>query len=277
MTGRVGGKVAVITGAARGQGRTHATRLAEEGVDLILIDAAKDIKSVAYHLGSREELEETAELARKLGRRVALRVADVREAKPLADAVASGVEDLGRLDIVVANAGITSAAPALQMSAVQWLDVIDVNLTGVFNTVKASVPHIIAGGRGGSVVIVNSAAGLRPYRNLAHYTSAKHGLVGLMRTLALELGEHWIRVNSVHPTGVETTMMLNADARRLYRPDLVEPTIDDVRGVFTGVHALPIPWVQPEDVSNAVLFLASDEARYVTGVALPVDAGRGIT
>ena len=274
---RVRGRVALVTGAARGQGRSHAVRLAQEGADLLLVDSCADVETVEYCLGSTAELKETAEIVRAEGRRALTFVVDARDAAGLTDAVSSGVADLGHLDIVCANAAITSAAPVMEMSEQRWRDVVDVNLTGVFNTVQAAVPHVIAGGAGGSVIIVNSAAGLRPYRNLAHYSSSKHGLVGLMKTLALELGENWIRVNSVHPTGVDTAMLLNDAARRLYRPDLENPTVDDVRQVFTGVHALPIPWVESVDVSNAVVFLASDEARYITGVCLPVDAGRGLT
>jgi (+)-trans-carveol dehydrogenase len=273
---RLQGKVALVTGAARGQGRTHSVRLAEEGADIVAIDVGRDIDTVRYPLGTPAELAETAAAVRALGRRAYTAVADVRDEKQLTDVVAAAVAELGRLDVVCANAGITSAAPATTMTADQWQDVLDVNLTGVFHTVRACVPHLRAVG-GGSVVIVNSAAGLRAYRNLAHYTAAKHGLVGLMRNLALELGEDWIRVNSVHPTGVDTPMMLNDDALRLYRPDLENPTREDVVPVFASVHALPVPWVEPVDVSNAVAFLASDEARYITGASLPVDAGRGLT
>jgi (+)-trans-carveol dehydrogenase len=273
--GRLADKVALVTGAARGQGRSHAVRMAEEGADVVAVDLAASIDTVAYLLGTAAELEETARLVRGLGRRAVAAVADVRDEKQLTDVVAAAVAELGRLDVVCANAGITSAAPATTMTAEQWQDVLDVNLTGVFHTVRACVPHLRAGG--GSIVIVNSAAGMRAYRNLAHYTAAKHGLVGLMRNLALELGEDWIRVNSVHPTGVDTPMMLNDAALRLYRPDLENPTREDVVGVFAGVHALPVPWVEPVDVSNAVVFLASDEARYVTGASLPVDAGRALT
>ncbi|GAA1839954.1 mycofactocin-coupled SDR family oxidoreductase [Pseudonocardia ailaonensis] len=275
-TARLAGKVALVTGAARGQGRSHAVRFAEEGADVVAIDLEHGIGSVRYPLGTPAELEETAAQVRALGRRVVTAIADVRDEKQLTVAVDAAVAELGGLDVVCANAGITSAAPATAMTAEQWRDVLDVNLTGVFHTVRVAVPHLRAAG-GGSVVIVNSAAGLRAYRNLAHYTAAKHGLVGLMRNLALELGEDWIRVNSVHPTGVDTPMMLNDDALRLYRPDLENPTRDDVAPVFSGVHALPVPWVEPVDVSNAVVFLASDEARYITGASLPVDAGRGLT
>jgi NAD(P)-dependent dehydrogenase (short-subunit alcohol dehydrogenase family) len=183
------------------------------------------------------------------------------------------VAELGRLDIVSANAGILSHGTADALSDASWQDMIDINLTGVWHTAKAAVPHLIAGGRGGSIVLTSSGVVMKGIPNFAHYVSAKHGVVGLTRTMARELAPHLIRVNALHPGNVDTAMIRNPETLRLFRPDLENPTIEDVTAAFQATNAMPIPWVEPEDISNALLFLASDEARYVTGVSLPVDAG----
>jgi (+)-trans-carveol dehydrogenase len=200
----------------------------------------------------------------------------VRDYEALKAAVDSGVEQLGRLDVIVANAGISHAGDTLdKTSEPDWQDMIDVNLSGVWKTVKAGVPHILAGGRGGSIVLTSSVNGFKAYTfpRLGHYVAAKHGVVGLMRTFAVELGQHMIRVNSVHPTFVNTPMVLNEGLYKLVRPDLENPGPDDLAPFCQMFHTLPIPWVEAEDISNAVLFLASDESRYITGVTLPIDAG----
>ena len=273
MGGRVENKVAVITGAARGQGRTHAVRLAEEGADIIAVDICGPVEGVGYPASTSDDLAETVALVQKHGRRAVAREADVRNFEELRGAVADGVAELGRLDIVCANAGIATFGQALDLSEDSWQTMIDVNLTGVWHTVKAAVPHIIEGDRGGSVILTSSAAGLKGFMNCGHYTAAKHGVVGLMRTLTGELAPHRIRVNTIHPTNVRTTMFLNEDTYHLFAPAVVNPTQDDVIDVATMMNYLPIPWVDPEDISAAVLFLASDDARYITGVALPIDAG----
>jgi len=199
---------------------------------------------------------------------------DVRDFDALKSAVDSGVEQLGRLDIIVANAGIgTSGAPLHKMDEKRWQDMLDVNLSGVWKTVKAGVPHLMAGGRGGSIILTSSVAGLKTYPRVGHYVAAKHGVVGIMRSFAVELGTHSIRVNSVHPTHVNTPLLRNETTYRMFRPDLQNPGSDDLAPICQAFHMLPIPWVQPEDISNAVLFLASDESRYITGVTLPIDAG----
>lgn len=271
--GRVGGKVALITGAGRGQGRSHAVRLAEEGASIMAFDICAPVDTVSYAMSSREDLDLTCELVRAAGGAVHSAVVDVRDFATLEREVRAGVEVLGGLDIVVANAGIASYAPGHEISEAAWQEMIDINLTGTWHTVKAVVPHLISRGRGGSIVLTSSAAGLQGTPNLAHYVAAKHGVTGLMRTFANELAPHWIRVNSVNPTQVDTPMIMNDEIFRMFRPDLESPGRDDIVDVSIATNALPVPWVESRDVSNAVLFLASDEARYITGVALPVDAG----
>jgi SDR family mycofactocin-dependent oxidoreductase len=276
MTGRVEGKVAFITGAARGQGRSHAIRLAEEGADIIAVDIAEDIDSVRrFYPGATEaDLAETVKEVEALDRRIVAAKVDVRDYAALKKALDEGVAELGHVDIVSANAGIFIFGDQTHLvSERDWQDVIDINLTGVWHTAKAVIPHLIAGGRGGSIVLTSSTAGLKGTLNVGPYTASKHAVVGLMRTLALELAPHSIRVNSVHPTGVATNMILNEATFRLFMPDTEHPTQEQAAEVFATTNALPVPWVEPVDISNAVLFLASDEARYITGVTLPVDAG----
>jgi (+)-trans-carveol dehydrogenase len=274
MTGRVEGKVAFISGAARGQGRAHAVRLAQEGADIIAVDICKQIDSVQIPLATPEDLAETAELVKGHNRRIYTAEVDVRDFDALTAAVDAGVEQMGRLDIIVANAGIGNGGATLdKTSEPDWTDMIDVNLGGVWKTVKAGVPHILAGGRGGSIILTSSVGGLKAYPHTGHYVAAKHGVVGLMRTFAVELGAQNIRVNSVHPTNVNTPLFMNEGTMKLFRPDLENPGPDDMKVVGQLMHTLPIGWVEPEDIANAVLFLASDEARYITGVTLPVDGG----
>ena len=271
--GRLAGKVALITGAARGQGRSHAVRLAEEGADVIAVDVCHDLVNVPYPLATLEDLKETARLVEERGQRVAAYQADVRDPDGLAAAVEEGVDALGRLDIVCANAGVNQPAPMAEMTEDVWLDVVDVDLSGVWRTCRVAIPHVIAGGRGGAIVLTSSAAGIKGYANIAHYTAAKHGVNGLVKTLAQELAPHRIRVNSLNPTQVDTPMIMNSPMYKLFCPDLAQPTRADFAPVSQAMHLLPVPWVDPVDVSNAVVFLASDEARYITGVALPIDAG----
>ena len=274
MTGRVEGKVAFITGAARGQGHAHAVRLAQEGADIIAVDICKQIETVSIPLSTPEDLAETADLVKGHNRRIYTAEVDVRDYAALKAAVDAGVEQLGRLDIIVANAGIGNGGATLdKTSEKDWTDMIDVNLSGVWKTVKAGVPHILAGGHGGSIILTSSVGGLKAYPHTGHYVAAKHGVVGLMRTFAVELGQHMIRVNSVHPTNVNTPLFMNEPTMKLFRPDLENPGPDDLKAIAQMMHTLPVGWVEPEDISNAVLFLASDESRYVTGVTLPIDAG----
>jgi len=274
--GRVEGKVAFVTGAARGQGRSHAVRLAEEGADIVAVDICAQVDSVTtYQMATPDDLKETVAQVEALDRRIVATQADVRDFAHLSRVLDEGVAELGRLDIVCANAGIYSSGRMVDLSEQTWQDMIDVNLTGVWHTCKAAIPHLIAAG-GGSMILTSSAVGLKASQNVGHYGAAKHGVVGLMRTLALELAGDMIRVNSVHPTGVDTLMIQNEKLYRQMVPDAEHPTREDVIPVMTSMNALPIPWVEPRDISNAVLFLASDEARCVTGVTFPVDAGMTI-
>ncbi|HEU5031762.1 MAG TPA: mycofactocin-coupled SDR family oxidoreductase [Spirillospora sp.] len=274
MPGRVEGKVAFITGAARGQGRAHAVRLAQEGADIIAIDICKQLDTVPIPMSTPEDLDETVAQVKATGRRIVAAQVDVRDYDGLKAAVDDGVTQLGRLDIVVANAGLAAdGAPIQDLDEKLWRDSIDVNLTGVFHTGKAAIPHLIAGGRGGAIVLTSSVGGLKAHPNIANYVAGKHGVVGLMRSMAVELAQHNIRVNSVHPTQVGTPMLLNDLTYRMFRPDLENPTQEDMAPISQMMNALPVPWVEAEDIANAVLFLVSDESRYITGVPLPIDAG----
>jgi SDR family mycofactocin-dependent oxidoreductase len=274
---RLAGQVAFITGAARGQGRSHAIRLAQEGADIIAVDVCAPLPTVDYPLATPADLAETVRRVEELDRRIVARQADVRSLASLEAALAGGVAELGRLDIVAANAGILSSGSLAGLSVPAWREMIDVNLSGVWRTCRAAIPHLIAGGRGGSIILTSSVAGLKSYPNMAHYVAAKHGVTGLARALATELAVHRIRVNSVHPTQVDTDMIQNDIMYRLFRPDLEHPTRQDFAEASRATGLLPVDWVESADVSSAVAFLASEDARYITGTALPVDAGALIT
>jgi SDR family mycofactocin-dependent oxidoreductase len=271
------GKVACITGAARGQGRSHAVRLAQEGARIIALDACADIGTVPYPLPSPDDLEQTADAVRAVGGTVRTAIVDVRDDAGMRDAVAEAVDAFGRLDIVCANAGISTPSPTLTMDEQVWQDTIDINLTGVWKTCRATVPHIVAGGRGGAVVITSSSATEMISANIAHYTASKFGLVGLMKVLAKELAPERIRVNTIHPAGVLTPMILNEPMYRLFRPDLAEPTRADFEEAARSHNALGIFALEPEDVSGAVLYLAADTGRYITGSTLTLDAGGALS
>jgi SDR family mycofactocin-dependent oxidoreductase len=276
VTSGIEGRVAFITGAARGQGRCHAERLAAEGADIIAIDACSPVATVPYAMPTLEDLAETASLVRAHGRRIVTAQADVRDLTALTVAADAGVAELGRLDIVIANAGISTTAPTLDMSQEMWETMIDVNLSGVWKTLKAAVPHVVRGGRGGSVVITSSIATEIAHENTAHYTASKHGLVGLMRVLAKELAPQGIRVNSLQPTTVATDMVLNETIYRLFRPDLENPTREDFVEASQAINALPVPMLEPVDVANAVVHLVSDAGRYITGTTQVLDAGASL-
>ncbi len=263
--GRVTGKVALITGAARGQGRSHALRLAAEGADVIAVDICDQVADIEYTTATADDLAMTAKLVEEAGARVVTHAVDVRDAAGMADAVADGVARLGRLDIAVANAGVCSIQRWDDVTPQLWDTVIGINLTGVWNTCVASIPHLVEAG-GGSMILVSSVAGLKGQPFLTPYVASKHGMVGIMRSLANELASKHIRVNSLHPTGVDTPMLNGM----VGLTGLIDAS-PDVGSVF--LNSLPVDLVRAEDVSNAVLFLASDEARYVTGLTMTVDAG----
>jgi SDR family mycofactocin-dependent oxidoreductase len=273
MTGRVEGKVAFITGAARGQGRSHALRLAQEGADIIAVDICEGVPYEVSPPATREDLDETVRQVEALDRRIVATTADVRDFEAIRAAVEDGVDQLGRLDIVSANAGVVGTpTPAESLPEDEWRTMIDINLSGVWHTVKATIPILKSGGDGGAIILTSSVAGVRGYANMAHYVSAKHGVVGLTRTLAMELAPDSIRVNSIHPTQVNTDMIHNQPIYDLFagKPSA---TRDEFAKASSRLQLLPVPWVEPVDISNALLFLASDEARYITGAALSVDAG----
>lgn len=265
MAGRLEGKVAFVSGAARGQGRSHALRLAQEGADVIAFDVCSQLASVPYPMATPDDLKETVRQVEELDRRIVAREADVRDSGALAALVAEGVSEFGRLDVVCANAGIaTFAENVWSITDESWDEMIAVNLTGVWRTVKAAVPAMIDAGNGGSIVITSSTAGVKGMAGIGHYVAAKHGVVGLMRTLANELAPHSIRVNTVHPTGVNTPMVVN---------DFMAEFLAGSDMSANMQNALPVEMVEAVDISNAIVWLSSDEARYVTGVSLPVDAG----
>ncbi|MCU1592858.1 MAG: short-chain dehydrogenase/reductase [Frankiales bacterium] len=268
------GKVVLITGAARGQGRSHAVRFAQEGADVIATDACTDIPATGYPGATPEDLAETKRLVEAEGRRCFSRIVDVRDHPGMFAAVDEASAELGVVDVVIANAGISGDDMGILATSYEvWREVIDINLSGVFVTLQAGCRGMIARGGPGSVILVSSIMGLRTHGGIPGYTSSKHGLVGLMRSAAHELSRLSIRVNSVHPGNVLTPMIENAALFGLFRPDLESPTADDVAPLMQGMNLLPAPWAMPSDVTEAVVWLASDQARYVTGVALPVDLG----
>lgn len=272
--GPLAGKVALITGAARGIGRSMAVRLSSMGADVIALDACEDMDTTSYELARQEDLDRTAAEIVRSGSRVYTATADVRHYDELRVAIAEGVAELGGLDIVCANAGIFSSGPTHELSEESWTEMIDINLNGVWRTTKAATPHLIAGGRGGSMVLTSSAAAFAGYGNIAHYVAAKTGVVGLMRSLSVELAPHRIRVNSINPTNVNTDMIHSEEIYRLFLPDSQQPTRDEFAAATTQTHPMGIPWVEPTDVSAVVAFLASDESRYISGMQFPIMAGR---
>lgn len=271
--GRLDGKVAFVTGAARGQGRSHAIRLAQEGADIIASDICTEIETSPFPLATEAQLAETAKLVEELDRRIITGVADVREQGALDELVERGLSEFGRIDIALGNAGILSYNDVWALSDAQWDEMIDINLKGVWRTVKAVTPAMIEAGNGGSIVLTSSIYGLNGSATLAHYSAAKYGVVGLAQSAALELAPHMIRVNTVHPTFVNTDMIHNRSLYKQFFPNIENPTREQFAEAATSLNTLPVPWVEPVDISNAVLWLASDESRYVTGIGIPVDAG----
>lgn len=275
MTG-LDGKVALVTGAARGQGRSHAVRLASEGADIIALDICADIATMDYPNATPADLQETVDQVRALGRRIVAIEADVRDAAATRSAVDQGYESLGRIDIVLSNAGIVRLSEGPDDYAQMWQDVVSTNLSGGFHVVDAAIPHLVAGGRGGSIVFTGSTAGVRPTANLntaaLAYTASKWGLVGICKQYAASLAEHSIRVNIVHPTGVASGMTMNEAMGRL----AAEAAAGGKNSIAAMQNALPVEILQPSDISDTIAFLVSDQAKWITGVSLPVDAGFSI-
>ena len=275
--GTLDGKVAFISGIARGQGRSHALRLASEGADIIGIDICQDIATMDYPNATPADLAETTKLIEQLDRRVITSEADVRDFDAVRHAIDSGVAELGRLDIVLSNAGIVRLHADSGDPEQLWRDIVGTNLTGGFHVVNAAVPHLIAGGRGGVIVFTGSTAGVRPVANpgvgALAYTASKWGLVGVCKQLAATLAQHSIRVNIVHPTGVASGMTMNAAMAELAEQAMAG---GDADGMAAMQNAMPVQILQPADISDAIAFLVSDQAKWITGVSLPVDAGFSI-
>jgi SDR family mycofactocin-dependent oxidoreductase len=273
VAGRLEGKVALITGAARGQGRSHAVRLASEGCDIVAVDLCEDITSVSYPMSSREDLAETARLVEALDQRVVQVVADVREYDAMRAAAAQAISELGKLDIVVANAGISAEAPGQDLQT--WADVLSVDLVGALNTVNASLPHMK---EGASVIVIGSAAalmagGVGTEPGSVAYMVAKRAMIDIVKQLAIVLAPRMMRINGIHPTNCNTLLLQHQTMWNVFRPDLENPTQADAELAFPVIQSMPTPYIEPEDVSNAVAFLASDEAKWITGQYLGVDAG----
>jgi (+)-trans-carveol dehydrogenase len=274
---RFTGKTVLISGAGRGQGRSHALHFAREGANIVAFDICKPIASQKFPTSTPADLDETVRLVEAEDARIVAAEADVRDGDAVRQVVADGVEQFGGIDVVVANAGIVGTPSVFWETPDEvFRDVIDVNLVGVWNTVKAGVLAMIEGERRGAVVITGSGGSVKGLPHIAPYVAAKHGLVGLVRTMAKELGPRGIRVNAVLPGNVNTAMFNNDDMRHLYVPDQPEPTEEAFLGRAAATIPMRVPYVQPDDVSEAILHLASDAARYVTGTLAPVDAGSGI-
>ena len=273
--GKLDGKVAFISGAARGQGRSHAVALAAEGADIIGFDICEDVASIAtlYPLATPADLEETVRQVEAVGGKMLARKADVRVYEQVTAVLDEGLSMFGHIDIVLANAGVVSLQKAWEYPEQTWKDVVDINLTGVWNTVRGVIPHMIDRGKGGVLLLTSSTAGIRGYAHTAPYSAAKHGVVGLMQSLANELAPYWIRVNTLHPTSADTPMLQNEGTYRLFMPEMDNPGRDDLQKMMIEGNAMPIAWVEAKDVTAVVLFLCSDEARYITGVQMPIDAG----
>lgn len=270
--GKLDGKVALITGGARGQGRSHAITFAREGAEIVVCDIAEQIPSVPYPLANAGELSETARMVEDLGRRCLAVQADVRDGEQMRGLVERAIGQFGQIDILVANAGIESFGEAWELTEDEWDEMISVNLTGAWKSCRAVIPRMIER-KSGVILITSSIAGLRGLANQAHYCASKHGVVGLMRALALELAPHGVRVNTVHPSSVDTPIIKNQAMYTLFSGGNPDATLEEVTPAFRDLNLMDVPWMESQDISNAMLWLASDEARYVTGVTLPIDAG----
>lgn len=270
--GKLDGRVALITGGARGQGRSHALTFAREGANIVVCDIAAEIGTVPYGLAKQEQLTETVELVEELDQRCVALQADVRDTAQVQRVVDSAMSEFGRIDILIANHGILSLTPVAEMSDEQWSDVIDTDLTGVFKSMRAVIPHMVSQGWG-RIISTSSMAGRTGLPTVAHYCAAKWGVIGLTKSVAREVAEHGVTVNCVCPTNVDSDMIHNQAFYQLFAPGVENPTKEQAAPGFQSLNAIPVPWIQPEDISEAMLFLASQEARYITGEALHVSAG----
>lgn len=271
--GKLDGKVALITGGARGQGRSHALTLAREGANIVVCDIARDFDTIPYPMGTEAQLNETVRLVEELGRRCVAVKADTRDSRQMQAVVDRAVAEFGRIDILCANAGVGGYVTVAEMTDQQWKETVDTNLTGTFHAIRAVLPQMIQQ-KYGRIVATASMAGRSAYQNLAHYVASKWGIIGLVKATALEVAALGINVNAVCPTAANTDMIHNETTYRLFRPDLENPTKEDAAAALQTLNAIPIPWVEPQDVSNVILFLVSDEARYITGEAINVAAGQ---
>jgi SDR family mycofactocin-dependent oxidoreductase len=271
--GQLDGKVVFITGVARGQGRSHALTLAREGANIIGLDLCAKPSTTAYDGATEEDLQETVRLVKQVGGDIVAEIADTRDFDQVKAVFDRGQQQFGRVDIVIPNAGICSGAKTWEITPEDWREMIDINLNGVFHTVKAAIPTLIAQNDGGSIVFIGSTEALKGAENISSYAASKHGVTGLMTSLARELGQYNIRVNSVNPTCVDTHMINNDFVYGLFRPDLDKPTREDFVDTFSGTHILPVPWIDPSDVSNAILYLVTAPGRYITASTLVIDAG----
>ena len=271
--GTLDGKVAFITGVARGQGRSHAVTFAREGANIIGLDLCGKPSTTAYDGATDDDLQETVRLVKEAGGEIFVDVADTRDYDQVKSVFDGGLAQFGRVDIVIPNAGICSGAKTWEITPDAWAEMVGINLNGVFHTVKAAIPTMIEQGDGGSIVFIGSTEALKGAENISSYAASKHGVTGLMTSLARELGQYNIRVNSINPTCVDTHMINNDFVYGLFRPDLDAPTRDDVIDTFSNTHILPVPWIEPKDVSEAILYLVTDTGRYVTASAMVIDAG----
>ncbi len=273
LMGRVDGKVALVTGAARGQGRSHALKLAKEGAAVVAVDVCRPIGGLPYATSTPDDLKETARLVEAAGGRIITSEADVRDYDALVAAVAEGEEAFGPVDVGVMNAGIFNMVPALEITDDGWRTMLEVNLMGAWHAAKAVATRLVAAGKPGSLIFTSSTTGVQAAGLTAHYGASKHGVVGLARTMAIELGPSNIRCNIIAPTGVNTTMIMHETLYRAFHPEMANPTFEDCKPLLEQHHMLPMSHIEPEEVSNAVLWLASDESRFVTAALIPVDGG----
>lgn len=278
--GRVEGKVALVTGGARGQGRAHALRLAEEGADILILDICSAVPGAKYEAATEADLAETVESVKERGRRVIAHRGDVRRQGDVDAIIEAGIEQFGHIDVVVSNAGVGMQALAWEITDEDWYTQIETHLTGSWRVAKSAIPHMIEAGNGGSIILTTSGVVARGMGNLAHYSASKSGLDGLCRELAVDLGPYGIRVNTLQPTSVNTVMMDNRRLWEVFTPGQDEVPLEERRqamlDIMTQFNILPVPWVEPEDMANGVLFLASDESRMVTGTRFVVDAGYSV-